>query len=151
MGPGHTEAVVAPAFARKSARIEAAMMETKMAVGALDQERDFLDIPDICRAHIASVQNFGRLPKNQVINIASSKMVRIGTVLDISLANSTHSIAMLQDPSRLVAVEIRRALCNDAQVRELLGWLPHFGLEDTVRAVPNFARQQNGAGLGGDR
>jgi GDP-4-dehydro-6-deoxy-D-mannose reductase len=145
-GPGQNEEFVVPAFAGQIARIEAGLVEPEMAVGALTPERDFLDIRDVCSAYVASIQKFDCLPNNQVINIASGMTMRIGAILDILLANATRPIAVRQDPSRMRPVEIIRALGDASRARALLDWQPRFALEDTLKAVLNFARQQTSLG-----
>jgi len=143
-GPGQAEAFVVPAFAGQIARIEAGQMPPEIAVGSLTPERDFLDVRDICAAYIACVQKFDSLPNNLAINIASGKTVKIGAILDILLARSSASITVRQDPARLRPVEIGRAVGDTARANALLGWRPHFALEDTLQTVLSFARQQNG-------
>ena len=141
-GAGQSEDFVVPAFARQIARIEAGLMAPEMAVGALTPERDFLDIRDICSAYIACIQKFDSLPQNHVINIAHGHTVKIGAILDILLANSSANITVRQDPSRLRPIEISRAVGDTSRANTLLGWQPRFELEDTLRTVLNFARQQ---------
>jgi GDP-4-dehydro-6-deoxy-D-mannose reductase len=109
-GPGQTEDFVVPAFAAQIARIEAGLAAPEMAVGALQPERDFLDIRDVCAAYVAAIRHFDDIPNNQVINIASGRPVRIGAMLDMLLAFSSRLIAVRQDPARLRPVEIPLAL-----------------------------------------
>ncbi len=141
-GPGQSEDFVVPAFAGQIARIEAGRMAPQIAVGALEPERDFIDIRDICGAYAASIRNFDSLPPNSVINIASGNITRIGAILDRLLANATRQISIRQDPARLRPVEIPRALGCADQARGLLGWQPRYALEDTLKTVLTFARQQ---------
>jgi len=142
-GPGQAEDFVVPAFAGQIARIEAGLMPPEMAVGALDPERDFLDIRDVCRAYIGCAEKFDDLPNDTVINIASGRGVKIGSVLDILLSNAKCPIAVKQDQSRMRPVEIRRAVGDATLASKLLGWQPKFELKETLATVLNFARQQN--------
>ena len=142
-GPGQTEDFVVPAFAGQIARIEAGLMPAEMAVGALDPERDFLDIRDICGAYIACIKNFDAFPNNTVMNIASGRPVKIGAILDLLLSKSKNLIVVKQDQSRMRPVEIRRAVGNPELAQKLLHWQPQFELEQTLDTVLHFARQQN--------
>jgi GDP-4-dehydro-6-deoxy-D-mannose reductase len=142
-GPGQTDHFVVPAFAGQIARIEAGQMPAEMAVGALDPERDFLDVRDVCSAYVASIDSFDDVENNTVINIASGHAVKIGTILDLLLAQAKRPIAVRQDQSRLRPVEIRRAIGDATRAKTLLNWQPKFELRQTLDAVLNFARQQN--------
>ncbi len=144
-GPGQTEDFVVPAFAGQIARIEAGLAPPEISVGALDPERDFLDIRDVCGAYIASIRAIGGLANNQIINIASGHAVRIGAILEMLLARARCEISVRQDPSRLRPVEISRAVGDASLAAEILDWRPQFRLEETVDTVLNFARTQTAA------
>jgi GDP-4-dehydro-6-deoxy-D-mannose reductase len=144
-GPGQTEDFVVPAFAGQIARIEAGLARPEIAVGALDPERDFLDIRDVCAAYIAGIRMIGAMANNQIINIASGRAVRIGAILELLLARAKCEISVRQDPARLRPVEIARALGDAGRAAEILDWRPQFGLEETLDTVLNFARAQNAA------
>jgi GDP-4-dehydro-6-deoxy-D-mannose reductase len=144
-GPGQTEDFVVPAFAGQIARIEAGLAPPEIAVGALDPERDFLDIRDVCGAYIASIKTLGALANNQIINIASGRAVKIGAILELLLARAKCEIAVRQDPARLRPVEISRAIGDASLAAEILQWQPRFRLEETIDSVLNFARAQHAA------
>jgi GDP-4-dehydro-6-deoxy-D-mannose reductase len=148
-GPGQTTAFVVPAFASQIARIEAGLMPPEIAVGALDPERDFLDIRDICSAYVSSIKLFDDLPNNTIMNIASGRAIRIGSILEILLGQAKAPIAVKQDQSRMRPVEIRRAIGDARLARTLLNWQPQFELTETLATVLNFARQQHFGGQPG--
>jgi GDP-4-dehydro-6-deoxy-D-mannose reductase len=141
-GPGQTSEFVVPAFADQIARIEAGLMPPEMAVGALDPERDFLDIRDICSAYASSIKIFDELPNNTIMNIASGRAVKIGAILDILLSKARTPIVVKQDPARMRPVEIQRAVGNAKRAQELLRWQPQFELAETLDTVLSFARQR---------
>ncbi len=144
-GPGQREAFVVPTFAHQIARIEAGLAAPEMAVGALTPERDFLDVRDVCGAYVLGLKKFDELPHNSVLNIASGSAVRIGTILDTLLAQARCKISVATDDARLRAVEITRAVGNASLAKHLLGWQPHYHLQDTLRDVLNAARKTYGA------
>jgi GDP-4-dehydro-6-deoxy-D-mannose reductase len=144
-GPGQSEDFVVPAFAGQIARIEAGSAPPEISVGALDPERDFLDIRDVCGAYLASIRMIGGLANNQIINIASGRAVKIGAILALLLARAKCEISVRQDPSRLRPVEIPCAIGDASRAAEILDWRPKFGLEETLDTVLNFARAQNAA------
>jgi GDP-4-dehydro-6-deoxy-D-mannose reductase len=139
-GPGQSEAFVVPAFAGQIARIEAGLAKPEIAVGALEPERDFLDVRDICAAYAAGLRVFDQLANNSVLNLASGVAVRIGDILDRLLAQARVKITVTTDPERLRAVEIARAVGDASAARRLLGWQPSHTLAETLNTVLAAAR-----------
>jgi GDP-4-dehydro-6-deoxy-D-mannose reductase len=145
IGPGQTEDFVVPAFAGQIARIEAGKMPPEISVGNLEPERDFLDVRDVCAAYAKCVENFDNIPNNDIVNIASGKTLRIGTVLEQLLALSSQPITVRQDAARMRPAEINRASGNADKAIALLGWTPQISLRDTLLEVLNEARAQHPA------
>lgn len=144
-GPGQREAFVVPAFAHQIARMEAGLAKPEIAVGALAPERDFLDVRDVCAAYVLSLQKFDTLPNNSVLNLASGQAVRIGTILDMLLAQARCNIRVVTDPARLRPIEISRAVGDASLAKHLLGWQPQHQLAETVNTVLIAARDVYGA------
>ncbi len=140
-GPGQSEAFVVPAFAGQIARIEAGLAQPEIAVGALEPERDFLDVRDVCAAYVAGLAAFDRLANNSVLNLASGKPARIGDILGRLLAQTGANIRVTTDPKRLRAVEITRAVGDASAARRLLGWQPTYGLDQTLTDVLMASRK----------
>ncbi|MDE8348962.1 MAG: GDP-mannose 4,6-dehydratase [Acidocella sp.] len=140
-GPGQREAFVVPAFAGQIARIEAGLAPPEIAVGALDPSRDFLDVRDVCAAYVLALQKFDTLPNNSVFNISSGQAVQIGEVLNMLLEMTRFKISIVTDPARLRGVEIARAVGDAGLARRVLGWQPHYKLQDTLADVLAAARQ----------
>jgi GDP-4-dehydro-6-deoxy-D-mannose reductase len=145
-GPGQTEDFVVPAFAGQIARIEAGLMPPEIAVGALEPERDFLDIRDICAAYTRCVECDEDLPPNEIFNLASGQAMKIGTILNMLLARAKCPITIRTDPARLRPVEIPRAIGDAAYAANMLGWTPKFQLEETLDTVLGFARRKTMGG-----
>jgi GDP-4-dehydro-6-deoxy-D-mannose reductase len=141
-GPGQTEDFVVPAFAGQIARIEAGLAPPEIAVGALDSERDFLDVRDICAAYVQCVAQDAELPDDVILNIASGQAVKIATILEMLLARTPHNITIRQDPSRMRPVEISTAIGDASRARRLLHWQPRIPLAETLDSVLDFARQK---------
>jgi GDP-4-dehydro-6-deoxy-D-mannose reductase len=145
-GPGQTEDFVVPAFAGQIARIEAGLAPPEISVGALDSERDFLDVRDICAAYVQCVALDAELPDDLILNIASGQAVKIATILDMLLARTPHNITIRQDPSRMRPVEISTAIGDASRARRLLHWQPGIPLAETLDSVLDFARQKTHTG-----
>ena len=132
-GPGQTEAFVVPAFARQVARIEAGLQAPVLDVGALDPERDFLDVRDVCDAYARCLE--AGLPAGTIVNIASGRARRVGDVLGALLDLAGVAAEVRTDASRLRPSDIPRACGDAARARELLGWVPRIAWETTLLDV----------------
>jgi GDP-4-dehydro-6-deoxy-D-mannose reductase len=139
-GPGQAEAFVVPAFAGQIARIEAGLAPPVIAVGALRPARDFMDVRDVCAAYAACVLRADELPDNAVLNIASGRGVMIGDILSLLLDQARVKIDVAEDPARLRAVEIERAVGDAGLAERFLGWRPRVPLEQTLAEVLAAAR-----------
>jgi len=144
-GPGQLESFVVPAFAGQIARIEAGLAPPEIAVGALQIERDFLDIRDVCAAYATCIARFDELPDNQVFNIASGQPVRIGMILDKLLTSTAFDIRIRPDPAKLRPNDIPRVTGNPEKARDILNWKPRHSLHETLDAVLAHCRRNNSA------
>ena len=142
IGPGQSEAFVAPAFAGQIARIEAGRQLPVIDVGALTPERDFLDVRDVCAAYIAALQRFDDLANDTILNIASGRALRIGDLLESLLAQASCAIEVRQDPAKLRPVDIPIAIGDATLARRCLGWTPHHAIAQTLLSVLDHARRQ---------
>jgi nucleoside-diphosphate-sugar epimerase len=134
-GPGQSDQFVVAAFARQIARIEAGLQEPVIHVGALDPERDFLDVRDVCAAYVACVRRSDMLASGTILNLGSGVPRRIGDILDdlIRLAGVSARIAL--DTNRLRPSEIARAGIDATKARQSLDWAPRITWEATLRDV----------------
>ena len=134
-GPGQSDAFVLPAFARQVAAIAAGRQEPVLRVGALDAQRDFLDVRDVCAAYSACLAQSEGIAPGTVLNLASGTPRRIGAVLDELLAIAGVAARIEADPARLRRADIPLA-CGDARrARALLGWEPRIRWERTLGDV----------------
>ena len=134
-GPGQSDAFVLPAFARQIARIAAGRQEPVLRVGALDAQRDILDVRDVCAAYAACLARADAIAPGTILNVASGVPRRIGSILDALLAIAGVRATVEVDPTRLRRTEIPLA-CGDAgRARSLLGWAPRIPWETTLADV----------------
>ncbi len=135
IGPGQSPAFAIAAFARQIARIEAGMQPPELAVGALDAERDFLDVRDVCAAYAAALTHADALAPGIAINLASGVARRIGAVLDELLAEARVPIAVRTDPARLRPDDLPRSVGDPALARRMLGWRPEIPWASTLADI----------------
>jgi GDP-4-dehydro-6-deoxy-D-mannose reductase len=134
-GPGQSADLVIAAFARQIARIEAGFQPARLRVGALDSQRDFLDVRDVCDAYIACLRHAESLPRTGVFNIASGVSRRIGDVLGQLLALAGITAEVETGSSLLRPSEIPLAVGNATAARIAFGWAPAIAWEQTLRDV----------------
>jgi GDP-4-dehydro-6-deoxy-D-mannose reductase len=144
-GPGQSDALVVPAFARQLARIEAGRQEPVLHVGALDRWRDFLDVRDVCAAYAAALSRGGDIAAGTAFNIASGTPRRIGDVLNALIARSAIAVDIKSDTARLRPTDVRSAVGNPARARAMLGWTPVVPWDETLDSVLADWRAREGA------
>ena len=132
-GPGQSEAFVVPAFARQVARIGAGLQAPVMTVGALDPERDFLDVRDVCAAYALCVG--ADLPSGTVLNFASGVPRRIGDILADLLGLAGVTAEVQTDAGRLRPGDTPRAVGDAGAAHRMLGWSPAVAWEQTLADV----------------
>lgn len=139
IGPRQSDAFVASAFAAQIARIERGAQEPVLRVGNLAAERDFTDVRDIVRAYALAATN-GRV--GMAYNIGSERAVSVRWMLDTLLAQSTATIAVATDPTRMRPADVPRVVANCALFRDHTGWRPQIPLEQTLVDILNYWRIQ---------
>jgi GDP-4-dehydro-6-deoxy-D-mannose reductase len=131
-GPGQSAAFVVAAFARQVARIEAGLQPPVMQVGALEPQRDFLDVRDVCRAYALCLARAPELPPGVALNIASGVSRRIGDVLTELLDLAGVSAEVVTDADRLRPSDIPLAAGDASLAGAMLGWEPRIAWRQTL-------------------
>ena len=132
-GPGQRDSFALGAFARQVAAIEAGLQPAVIRVGALDAERDFLDVRDVARAYADAAT--APLASGIVLNLASGTPRRIGEVLDDLIRLAGVEVLVETDPARLRPVDIARAVGDASRARATLGWAPEWPWQRTLGDV----------------
>ncbi len=142
-GPGQRADFAIAAFARQIARIERGLQPPVLRVGALDPERDFLDVRDVVSAYLAAIERADAMAPGTILNIASGTSRRIGDVLDLLLAQTTARITVETDAERLRPSDIPHAAGDPARAHGVLGWRPAIAWERTLADVLDDWRQRS--------
>ena len=141
-GAGQSEQFVVPSFAAQIARIEAQLQPPVLAVGNLDEERDFLDVDDVVAAYADVLEVHERLTPGEVFNVASGRLVRIGDLLERLLSSAAVAISVLEVPERRRATSIQRIVGDSGKLRRSVGWTPKKALYDTLEEVLVYERSR---------
>ena len=95
--------------------------------------RDYIHVEDVCDAHVKAIKAFGKGIKNSYFNLGSqdgySNFQVISMVEKVTGMKVKYKIGPRRpgDPAKLVA--------SAKKAKEILGWVPKFGLEDIVRTA----------------
>ncbi len=142
IGPGQSADFAVSAFARQVALIAAGRQAPVLRVGALDAERDFLDVRDVCAAYVRCLQRGEALEPGTILNIASSVPRRISDVLTSLLRLAGVAAEVETDPALMRPADIPIACGNAGRARGILGWAPRIAWEQTLRDVLEDWRQR---------
>jgi nucleoside-diphosphate-sugar epimerase len=134
-GSGQSAEFVMPAFARQIARIEAGLQAPLLRVGALDSQRDFLDVRDVCTAYAACLSHGADLPPGTILNIASGIPRRIGDILDALRCLSGVEMEIETEQARLRVGDIPSATGDATEARIRLNWAPRIDWDQTLHDV----------------
>ncbi|GIK83944.1 MAG: GDP-mannose 4,6-dehydratase [Patescibacteria group bacterium] len=124
-----------PAFTKQIVAIERGE-QTELKVGDLSTVRDFTDVKDVVRAYIL-VMNKGK--SGEAYNIGSGTGVLMSAIVEQLSALATKEIVIVTDKSRLRPHDIPKMVANNAKMK-LLGWEPTIPLEETLRRVMSWYR-----------
>jgi GDP-4-dehydro-6-deoxy-D-mannose reductase len=126
-GPGQSADFVVPAFARQIARIAAGLQPPVLRVGALDPQRVFLDVRDVCAAYVACLRldRAGTpIASGTILNLAGQHPRRIGDILADLLARAGVDARIETQADLLRPSDIPLAAGDASRARALLDWAP---------------------------
>jgi GDP-4-dehydro-6-deoxy-D-mannose reductase len=132
VGPGQSPRFAVAAFARQIARVEAGRQLPVVRTGALDRQRDFLDVRDVCDAYVAALERADALPVGTVLNVASGRLRLLGEVLADMLRVSGVRAEVEQEAAALRPTDLAATPCSAAAARAALGWAPRRRWEETL-------------------
>jgi len=137
IGPGQRPGFVTSDFAKQVSEIEAGIRPPVLGVGNLTAERDFLDVRDIVRAyHLIALRG----KAGEVYNVCSSKPVKIRSILDFFIANSTVKIEIRQNEKLFRPVDFPRYIGSNKKLTSQLAWHPTVTLEESLLAILSYWR-----------
>jgi GDP-4-dehydro-6-deoxy-D-mannose reductase len=133
---------VTASFARQIALIESGQQAPVLKVGNLQARRDFLDVQDVCSAYLELLKLADRADYPRCMNIASGRSHKIRNVLDLLLSLSDAQIEVKLDQQRIRPSDIPVAAGSNQRLKETTGWQPTRSLEQTLRELLDYWREQ---------
>jgi len=128
LGPGQSEAFVAPALAARIARAELAG-GGDVTVGNLSARRDFTDVRDVVRAYRLLIE---RGEPGEVYNVCSGVDVAVQDLVDQLAGMSRHPIRLVQDPALVRPVDLPVLRGDASRLAAATGWRPEIPLAQTL-------------------
>lgn len=139
IGPRQRKGFVAPDFACQIAEIEAGQRPPEVVVGTLDVARDFSDVRDIVRGyHLAMLHG----EPGEVYNLGSERAHSIQKMLDTLIGFAGVPVRVVQDPARMRGADVPCIVSDCGKLRALTGWRAEIPLEDSLRDVLDYWREQ---------
>jgi GDP-4-dehydro-6-deoxy-D-mannose reductase len=132
VGPGQSARFAVASFARQIARIEAGRQPPVVRTGALDRQRDFLDVRDVCDAYVSTLERADALPAGTVLNIASGRLRRLDDLLADMLRLSGVRAEVEQEQAALRPTDLAATPCSAEAARAALGWAPRRDWDATL-------------------
>ena len=142
IGIGQRDKFVFPSFIKDIIKMEKNEKEAILNVGDLEQERDFIDVRDSCRAYDLLIQkgNIG-----EVYNVASGSYVKIKYLLEKVIDKSTLNINEIKintNPNLFSKEEsLSKRLHADINKIIDLGFKVNYRLEDTIEDSLEYGRK----------
>ena len=138
-GPGRPEHFVCSSFAKQIALIEKGKQKPVISVGNLNAKRDFTDVRDMVKAYWLIMR---KGISGDVYNICSGKGHSIKGILHTLLAFSKTDIKIKVDQSKMRPNDIPIFIGDCSKLRRLTGWKPTIPMEQTLKDLLNYWREQ---------
>jgi GDP-4-dehydro-6-deoxy-D-mannose reductase len=139
IGPGQSPEFVVSDFARQIAEAEAGKREAVIRVGNLEARRDFSDVRDLVGAYWMLVR---RGTPGEAYNVCGGRDHSIAQVLEMLLSMADADIRVEVDQARLRKSDIPVLRGDNGKMRELVGWVPDRPLEETLKDVLDWWREE---------
>lgn len=138
-GAGQQSQFALPGFAKAVAEIAAGKHPPRIDTGDLNVTRDFSDVRDVVAAYLSLLRR-GR--SSEIYNVCSGRECRLSQALDDLLRLSNVRADIVCDPARLRPAEQRRMRGDPWKITSETGWVPTYGLEETLQQLLDYWIQE---------
>ena len=101
--------------------------------------RDYIHVEDLCDAHLRAIKALGKGIKNQYFNLGTEDGYSNFQVLNMVEKVSGIRVKYMIGPRR--AGDPAKLVASAKKAKDILGWVPKFGLEDIVRTAWNWEKK----------
>ena len=138
IGPGQRTDFVISSFAKQVAGAEKGKQRPVIKVGNLEVVRDFTDVRDMIKAYLLAVLQ-GK--PGEVYNLGSGFGLAIREVLNRLVSLSKVKLKIKKDPARIRPLDVPKLIIDASKFKELTGWQPKIKIEQTLKDVLNYWRE----------
>lgn len=138
-GPGQRAGFVTADVASQLVEIERGQRAPVLHIGNIDAVRDYTDVRDVVRAYALLLE---RGTPGEVYNVCSGRGRRIRELLDHLVSYSGLSVRIEQEKSRIRPSEIPVLVGDNTKLRAATGWSPVIPIEQTLREILDWWREQ---------
>ncbi len=128
-------------FTSRVVDIEKGRSQSRLRVGNLDPRRDITDVRDMVIA-LSKLVEKGR--PGEAYNICSGRVVSMGELLELVLAQSEAKVEVFQDPELIRPSDEPVIAGDNRKFVKDTGWKPIVPLEKTVKDMLAFWRKYEG-------
>ena len=138
-GPRRGDVFAESAFAKQIAEIEAGVRENPMKVGNLESVRTFADVRDAVRAYWLLLE---KCSPGEVYNIGGARTMTVGEMLQVLKGMSKFKIEHQVDSALLRPSDVTLQIPDISKFQKATGWKPEIPLEETLRDLLDYHRNQ---------
>jgi GDP-4-dehydro-6-deoxy-D-mannose reductase len=139
-GRSQPDRFMIPGLARRIAAAERDGRK-EIPVGSLEPVRDFTNVEDVVVAYRLLVE---RGEPGEVYNVCSGVGHSVAQVAEHLLGLARHAIELVPDPGLVRPVEVPRLVGDNRKLREATGWAPAIPFEETLAAILDRWRAEEG-------
>jgi GDP-4-dehydro-6-deoxy-D-mannose reductase len=145
IGPRQHPGLVASAFAKQIAEAEAGLAEPVVRHGALENERDFLDVRDMADAYARASEL--TTTGVETFNVGTGHAVAVREILTTLTGLARVKVRTELDPARTRQGTATTLALDASLFRKRTGWEPRTPLETSLRDLLDYwrARSREGA------
>lgn len=144
-GPGQSPGFVVPDFCRQIAEAERIQVQSKkisrLEVGNLSAEKDFLDVRDVVDAYVQLIE---RGTDGEIYNICSGKGTVIREILDTAVRLSRVDIEVEVSEKKFHPLLFPRQVGDNTKLHRTIDWKPCYNLEATILDTLEYWRIKPG-------
>jgi UDP-glucose 4-epimerase len=132
IGPGETNPHVLPEIIQQLKR-----GSRRLRLGNVHPKRDYIFVSDAADGFIAAATKplaAGSDPV-PIFNLGSGASYSVAELVDRLSAVVGEEIIIETDPTRVRQVDRMSLLANNTRMRELLGWVPRFGIDEALEST----------------
>lgn len=138
IGPRQSPQYAVPRFSSQIAAIERGEQPPIVETGDLSAYRDLTDVRDMVDAYIRLLDH-GQ--PGEVFNAGSGSIIMMQDVLDRLLKMSHAQVEVRRRADALRPTEARATCANASLLRHRTGWTPRFSIDQTLKDILNYWRE----------